>query len=134
MYIYIYIYTYIYIHIYIYTCIYIYMYRCQIHYGPERDEVRVALLTDYITAFLAINITFIEVVQLCINVLISADGGHFPITPILFGLTGLFCLFGSWKYDYELPYVILHGLWHVFSAGAAFSVGNELYVRSHLLL
>jgi hypothetical protein len=68
------------------------------------------------------------------NVLSSLDGQNVPITPVVFGLTGLLCLFGSWKYDYELPYVILHGLWHVFSAGAAFSVGNELYIRSHLLL
>lgn len=107
-----------------------YYHWCQIHYGPGKDEVRVALLTDYIFAFLAVNITFIEIVLLCINVFSSGDGTSFPVTPIVYGLTGLLCLFGSWKYDYELPYVILHGLWHVFSAGAAFSVGNELYMRS----
>lgn len=106
----------------------------QIHYGPGKDEVRVALLTDYITAFLAINVTFIEICQLVINVLNSGDGDHFPFAPIAYGLTGLLCLFGSWIYEYELPYILLHGLWHVFSAAAALSVGNELYLRSHSFL
>jgi hypothetical protein len=53
----------------------------QIHYGPNRDEVRMSLLADYITAFIAINFTFIELVQLYFN--ISSSTGELPLDRIV---------------------------------------------------
>ena len=97
-----------------------YYHWCQIHYGPKRDEVRVSLLIDYITAFITINLTFFEIILLLIKVLDSTDQNFFLSSePILFGFLGIFCLLGSWAFEYGLPYIILHGLWHIFSATSA---------------
>ena len=100
-----------------------YYHWCQIHYGPKRDEVRVSLLIDYITAFITINLTFFEIVLLAMRIFDSTDQTFLLASePILYGVLGIFCLLGSWAFEYGLPYIILHGFWHIFSAISASSL------------
>lgn len=97
----------------------------QIHYGPDRDEVRYTLLIDYITAFITINLTLIEVVLLLIKVS-NNNLCDFPASAIALGSVSVFCLFGSWTFEYGLPYLVLHGFWHIFSSLSVAGVGSQL--------
>lgn len=97
----------------------------QIHYGPNKDEVRYALLIDYITAFVTINLTFIDVCLLVFKAYNSIDCG-FPAPAIALGTTAVLCLFGSWTFEFGLPYLVLHGLWHVFSSLSVAGVGSQI--------
>lgn len=100
-----------------------YYHWCQIHYGPKRDEVRLSLLIDYITAFVTINLTFLDLILLILRIFLGADQDFSSSAePILFGVLGIFCLFGSWIFEYGLPYIVLHGFWHIFSALSASSL------------
>ena len=104
----------------------------QLHFGPNRDEVRVALLADYFFAFLAINGTVIEIV-IWGNRLFGLAGSHpegVSFACIVYGVVGVSSLLGSWVYDRGLPYIALHGTWHVFSALCAAEIGMQLHLLS----
>ena len=104
----------------------------QLHFGPNRDEVRVALLADYFFAFLAINDTVIEIV-IWGNRLFGLAGSHpegVSFACIVYGVVGVSSLLGSWVYDRGLPYIALHGTWHVFSALCAAEIGMQLHLLS----
>ena len=104
----------------------------QLHFGPNRDEVRVALLADYFFAFLAINGTVIEIV-IWGNRLYGLAGSHpegVSFACIVYGVLGVSSLLGSWVYDRGLPYIALHGTWHVFSALCAAEIGMQLHLLS----
>mmetsp|Transcript_26331 Transcript_26331/g.26578 ORF Transcript_26331/g.26578 Transcript_26331/m.26578 type:complete len:112 (+) Transcript_26331:313-648(+) len=100
----------------------------QLHYGPNRDEVRIALLIDYFAATIAIlfstfkmGIFFLKLFSLHTAISISWNF-------VIFGILGVGCLLGSWVLEYGLPYLILHGLWHVFSAAAVTGLGTQLNI------
>ena len=102
-----------------------YYHYSQVHYGPYRDEVRLPLLIDYITAFITINLTFFDTILLIYKISnnINCD---LTFTPIILGSVSIFCLFGSWIFEYGFPYIILHGFWHIFSALSAASLGTQI--------
>jgi hypothetical protein len=103
----------------------------QLHYGPNRDEVRSALLLDYIVACTAILTTFVEIVQLVSQyALAQTVYDALPLNSVIYGAIGFLCLFGSWSMEYGLPYMISHGLWHVFSALSAADVSASLHELS----
>lgn len=104
----------------------------QLHFGHNRDEVRIALLTDYLIAFLAINGTLIEIL-IWGNRLFGLVGNHpegVSFACIVYGCLGVSSLLGSWVYDRGLPYIALHGTWHVFSALCAAEIGMQLHLLS----
>lgn len=107
----------------------LYYHWSQIHFGPNRDEVRYSLLIDYLAAFAAINFTFIDLVLLLFQVS-NISTCDFPLQSVALGVTGVICLLGSWTFEFGLPYITLHGLWHVFSSLGAAGVGSQLTTTS----
>jgi hypothetical protein len=103
----------------------LYYHWSQIHFGPNRDEVRYALLIDYITAFAAINFTFLDLLLLLFQVSTNS-ACDFPLPSVALGIAGVACLLGSWAFEFGLPYIVLHGLWHVFSSLGAAGVGSQV--------
>lgn len=92
------------------------------HYGQLESKgvgnlpsVRLALLIDYILAFTSIGVA--------IYYLFSA-GGDQVLTVLPPAILGLVSLGASWIWVSGLPYMILHGLWHFFSAYTGFLVGT----------
>mmetsp|Transcript_30711 Transcript_30711/g.70279 ORF Transcript_30711/g.70279 Transcript_30711/m.70279 type:complete len:304 (-) Transcript_30711:219-1130(-) len=89
----------------------------QLKFGPNRKEVRLALLFDYITAGSAIIIALFYIIQV----------GTFttlPINLLCVIALSLGSLLMSWVYEFGYPYLFWHSLWHIFSAGVAFLVGE----------
>lgn len=103
----------------------LYYHWSQVHFGPNRDEVRYSLLIDYITAFITINLTFIEIIALLIKFSNNA-ACDLSLSSVVFGVTGVACLFGSWIFEFGLPYIFFHGLWHIFSSLSVADVGAQL--------
>ncbi|KAJ1403473.1 hypothetical protein B484DRAFT_457541 [Ochromonadaceae sp. CCMP2298] len=91
-----------------------YYHWCQLHYGPNRSEVVVALCIDYGVALCSIALYLQS-----LYVLIDATAAV-PWDSVLLSCSGLLALGLSWVYEFSLPYIIFHGAWHVLSAlGAA---------------
>eukprot|EP01038_Epipyxis_sp_PR26KG_P011068 gene11068-14856_t len=81
----------------------------QLRYGPNNGVVRKALIIDYFVA----SFTILSVIaQACFSI---ATLGAIPIISIFFGFISILFLLLSWKYEYGLPYMLFHGLWHIFS-------------------
>lgn len=70
-------------------------------------SVRLALLIDYICACTAILVGVAYLVM---------DHQLPPIESLLSGGAGIGCLLLCWVWEYGLPYIVLHSLWHLFSA------------------
>lgn len=84
-------------------------------YGRSQDStVRLALMVDYI---LAISSIFIGLGYLVLDQTLP------PIEGIASAIFGIICLLSCWMWEQGLPYIILHGLWHLFSATSAYYVG-----------
>ena len=98
----------------------------QIRLGPGRGEVRRALLADYVCATMTIAATFAEMVALVAAYVAAPDAASVSLACVGYGLVGALCLLGSWVYDAGLPYLVLHGCWHCFSALAVQQVGAQL--------
>lgn len=75
--------------------------------------VRLALLVDY--AFAALSILTASVY------LFSSPS--FPLEGLEYGAVSLVCLGLCWVYEEGRTYMILHGLWHLFSAYAGYLIG-----------
>ena len=84
-------------------------------YGRTKDStVRLALLVDYFFAITAILIGLFYLV---------VDHAIPPPEGIAIALLGIVCLLSCWVWEEGLPYIILHGLWHLFSAATAYYIG-----------
>jgi hypothetical protein len=81
----------------------------------QDSSVRFALLIDYICASTAILVGLVY---------LAMDHQVPPIEGIISGGAGIGCLLLCWVWEYGLPYIFLHSLWHLFSAYTAFVVGN----------
>jgi len=84
-------------------------------YGRAQDStVRLALLIDYILAISSILIGLSYMVF-----------GHAVPPPegIACAIISIVCLLSCWVWEQGLPYIILHGLWHLFSAASAYYIG-----------
>jgi len=84
-------------------------------YGRTQDStVRLALLVDYILAITSILIGLFYLVF---------DQAVPPPEGIATAILGVVCLLCCWVWEQGLPYIILHGLWHLFSAASAYYIG-----------
>ena len=87
-----------------------YYHWAQLHYGPDRDVVYRALLVDYVVASFTIVLFSFRLLQL------YASTGVLPVVSLALGGLAVISLLLSWKYEFQLPYIVFHGLWHVLSA------------------
>lgn len=78
-------------------------------------SVRLALLIDYICAFFSIGVALFYLVS---------TGGEQIMTVLPPSILALSTLGASWIWVKGRPYMILHGLWHFFSAYTGYLVGN----------
>jgi hypothetical protein len=94
--------------------------------GPSNDEVRLALLVDYVFALLAVGYTAVVSLGLIAGGEMwgSAEAVLALQQGVFFGLLGIATLYMGWVYEYGMPYVAWHGLWHIFSALSAYEVGQ----------
>jgi hypothetical protein len=118
---------------------------CQIHFGSNIEEVRGALLIDNIFAVSATAATIVEMFSFAVkagdsvcapgtlsktlsstlSVLRSVSLGEFPfelyslqisVDSFWYGVAAVICLYLSWIMEKDVPYMIIHGLWHMLSA------------------
>merc|ERR1711957_92542 len=94
----------------------------QLELGQNRSEVRLALLTDYITAGAAIITGGFYMAQIGISSL--------QLEVFGFGGAGILCLGLCWVWEFGYPYLVLHSLWHIFSAYTASLVGQAHLMTS----
>eukprot|EP00536_Pseudo-nitzschia_multiseries_P015119 jgi/Psemu1/311741/fgenesh1_kg.823_\ len=84
-------------------------------YGRTQDStVKLALLVDY---FFAVTAILVGLAYLVIDQTLP------PVEGIVSSIIGIACLLSCWIYEYGTPYIILHGMWHIFSAATAYYVG-----------
>lgn len=84
-------------------------------YGRTQDStVKLALLVDYIFAITSILIGISYMV---------VDQTLPPVEGIATSILGISCLLSCWVWEKGLPYIILHGLWHLFSAASGYYIG-----------
>jgi len=93
----------------------------QLQFGTERSEVRLALLTDYLTAGTALVTGFVYISQMGVDAL--------PLDTILIAAASVLCLGLCWVWEFGIPYLVLHSLWHMLSAYTAVLIG-----QAHLTL
>jgi len=93
----------------------------QLKYSGQEpaSEVRLALLTDYIFAGTALITGLIYAAMLGISAV--------PFEAVLAGAISVGCLATCWVYEYGVPYIFWHSLWHIFSAYTGYLIG-----RAHL--
>jgi hypothetical protein len=90
--------------------------------GQEKNvQVRLALLTDYIFAGSA----------LITGGLYALILGPFslPLGSLLSAVAAVLCLALSWKWEFGLPYILWHSLWHILSALTGYLIG-QAYIDS----
>mmetsp|Transcript_6208 Transcript_6208/g.12831 ORF Transcript_6208/g.12831 Transcript_6208/m.12831 type:complete len:249 (-) Transcript_6208:40-786(-) len=84
-------------------------------YGRAQDStVRLALLIDYM---LAITSILIGLSYMIFDQVIPPPEG------LACAIISIVCLLSCWVWEQGLPYIILHGLWHLFSAASAYYIG-----------
>jgi len=49
---------------------------------------------------------------------------YLPASVIFSGLGAIVCLSLCWVWEYGLPYILWHSLWHILSAYTAYLVGQ----------
>jgi hypothetical protein len=86
----------------------------QPHGRTQDSTVRLALLLDYILAITSILIGLFYLVF---------DHAVPPPEGIAIAIIGILCLLSCWVWEQGLPYIILHGLWHLCSAASAYYIG-----------
>lgn len=100
-----------------------YYHWCQLNYGPNNQQVIKALILDYfIACSTIILITYYAFQFYSITTIV-------PFSCISLALVALSSLGLSWKYEYGLPYMMYHGLWHILSAYAV----QELFFISQII-
>merc|ERR1740124_429896 len=88
----------------------------QLELGQDRSEVRLALLTDYITASAALLTGGFYIAQMDISIL--------PLEIVGFSIASVLSLALCWVWEFGYPYLILHSLWHILSAYTGYLVGQ----------
>jgi hypothetical protein len=76
--------------------------------------VKLALLVDYFLAVSSISLGFFYLLE----------DKTLPSPEVMAGSAiGIGCLLACWVWEKGYPYIVLHSLWHVFSAATAYSIG-----------
>ncbi len=86
----------------------------QPHGRAQDSTVRLALMIDYM---LAITSILIGLSYMIFDQVIPAPEG------LACAILSILCLLSCWVWEQGLPYIILHGLWHLFSAASAYYIG-----------
>jgi len=90
----------------------------QLKFGTDRAEVRLALFTDYLTAGSTILTGgWYAITQVGLN--------YIPYDVLFICFLSIVCLSLSWVWEYGLPYLFWHSLWHLFSAYGGYLVGIQ---------
>jgi len=89
----------------------------QLEYGQNRSEVRLTLLIDYLSALTAIVIGLFYITQMGLS--------EIPFNAILSSGIAVGCLSLCWVWEYGVPYLFWHSLWHIFSAYTGFLIGES---------
>jgi hypothetical protein len=87
----------------------------QLQLGPDKPTVRLALLIDYIFAGAALMTGGIYVALAPLDVPLEGFGAC---------ALGVACLGASWKWERGMPYIVFHGLWHLFGAYGGYLIGQ----------
>lgn len=87
----------------------------QLQLGPDQPTVRLALLIDYIFAAAALMTGGIYVALAPLDV---------PLEGYEACAVGIACLGASWIWERGMPYVVFHGLWHLFGAYGGYLIGQ----------
>mmetsp|Transcript_1607 Transcript_1607/g.2374 ORF Transcript_1607/g.2374 Transcript_1607/m.2374 type:complete len:326 (+) Transcript_1607:136-1113(+) len=88
----------------------------QLEFGKDRSEVRLALLTDYITAGAALITGGVYMANMGIQ--------SVPFEAVVAGSLAVLFLSLSWVWEFGAPYLFWHSLWHVMSAYTGYIVGQ----------
>lgn len=86
----------------------------QPHGRSLESTVKLALLVDY---FFAVTAILVGLIYLAIDQTLP------PVEGIVTSILGIACLLSCWVYEYGTPYIILHGMWHLFSAATGYYIG-----------
>jgi len=90
----------------------------QLRYPGDKPEVRLALLIDYFTAGASLITATAYLVQAGIAL------ESIPTNIIVAAGSAIFSLGLGWIWEYGLPYLITHSLWHILGAYTGFLVGQ----------
>ncbi len=82
--------------------------------------VQFSLFVDYCAAITAIITSFYTLEQY------SVSSNSIPWEVVEFTLVGFFSLVLSWKWEFGLPYIFFHGLWHIFTSLGAVKMAELL--------
>ena len=88
----------------------------QLEFGRDRSEVRLALLTDYITAGSALITGGAYMVQMGIS--------SVPFDALIFGTGSIISLSLCWVWEFGYPYIVFHSIWHILSAYTGYLIGQ----------
>lgn len=88
----------------------------QLEFGQNREEVRLALLTDYFTAGAALITGGFYMAEMGIS--------GVPLDALITGAAAVVCLSLCWVWEFGYPYLFWHSLWHILSAYTGFLVGQ----------
>jgi len=88
----------------------------QLEFGKDREEVRLALLTDYFTAGAALVTGGFYMADMGIS--------GVPLDAVFTGAGAVVCLSLCWVWEFGQPYLFWHSLWHILSAYTGFLVGQ----------
>lgn len=80
----------------------------QINLGPEKYEVRKALMVDYVLALAAIS-------TVASNAASQFTQESLTLEAVVLGILASSSLITSWILSDGIGYIIFHGLWHIFS-------------------
>lgn len=88
----------------------------QLEYGKDRSEVRLALLTDYFTAGAALLTGGYYMADMGISAV--------PFEALISGAVAIICLSLCWVWEFGIPYIFWHSLWHLGSAYTGYLIGQ----------
>jgi len=86
----------------------------QLKLGPDQPAVRLALLVDYIIAGAAL---------LTGAIYVAFSPYDIPMEGLVVCALGVAFLGASWVWEEGMPYIIFHGMWHLFSAYGGYMIG-----------
>jgi hypothetical protein len=94
-----------------------------------KTNVRLALLVDYIVAFITIGVGLGYLLSIPYSYFFSPDvaaEAHVEQLQqvIAISVASVSCLALGWKFEYGAPYLTFHSLWHILSAYVAFMIGG----------
>ena len=95
--------------------------RNQLKYGPNQIEVYLPLFFDYCAALLACTTSVLALYTFYSKGFIY--DAHVS-AAFEYGIISAVFFVASWKWDVGISYIVLHGLWHLFSALSVAEIGE----------